>query len=43
MCVFRDTIGEVIDDVMTGRSPLGVANTSLVATKQGQLQPFVPS
>jgi len=39
--VFHDTIGEVIEDVMTGRSPLGVANTSLVATKQGQLQPIV--
>jgi tripartite-type tricarboxylate transporter receptor subunit TctC len=38
---FRESIGEVIDDVMTGRSPLGVANTSLVASKKDQLQPIV--
>jgi tripartite-type tricarboxylate transporter receptor subunit TctC len=38
---FREAIGEVIDDVMAGRSPLGVANTTLVAMKQGQLQPIV--
>jgi tripartite-type tricarboxylate transporter receptor subunit TctC len=39
--VFHDTIGEVIDDVTAGRSPLGVANTTLVATKQDQLQPII--
>ena len=37
----RDTIGEVIDDVTAGRSALGVANTTLVSMKLGELQPIV--
>jgi len=39
--IFHDAIGEVIDDVMAGRSALGVANTTLVAMKKDQLQPIV--
>ena len=38
---FRETIGEVIDDVTAGRSALGIANTTLVLMELGELQPIV--
>lgn len=37
----RNTIGEVIEDVTAGRSAVGVANTTLVSMKLGELQPIV--
>ena len=37
---FRTTIGEVIDDVVAGRSALGVANTTQVSMMTGQLLPI---
>jgi tripartite-type tricarboxylate transporter receptor subunit TctC len=37
----RDTIGEVIDDVIAGRSALGIASTGTVARQLDRLQPIV--